>query len=389
MMKRIDFTKGKIQWTLLLTLLCSTAAYSADNLLIVSIDGLRWQELYRGYQQSLVQHDDFTQQAAGLEQDFGGDNAQQKRQKLMPFIWDTLAKKGVLLGNRDQQSAMQVTNDWWFSYPGYNEILTGHADPRIDSNEPVANPNVSFLEWLHNQSAYKGKVAAFGSWDVFPAILNAKRSELPVNAGFMPADWQNLSVKSQWLNDLQDDVPSPWHNVRLDAFTVGLAQEYVNATQPKVLYVAFGETDDFGHDGDYPAYLRAAHRTDKFISRLWQQLQSMEQYRDNTNLVITVDHGRGNDDETWQHHASLKATQGYLNNLSKHPQGIIGSNEIWMAAMGPDVKPAGEASNTPLYELNQIAATALLLLGQSPEAFAKDTESEIGQAVPIMKLNNE
>ncbi|MFQ3220386.1 MAG: hypothetical protein ACI96W_002756, partial [Paraglaciecola sp.] len=55
MMKRIDFTKGKIQWTLLLILLCSTPAYSADNLLMVSIDGLRWQELYRGYQESLVQ----------------------------------------------------------------------------------------------------------------------------------------------------------------------------------------------------------------------------------------------------------------------------------------------------------------------------------------------
>ena len=30
---------------------------------------------------------------------------------------------------------MRITNGLWFSYPGYNEMLTGAADPRIDSND--------------------------------------------------------------------------------------------------------------------------------------------------------------------------------------------------------------------------------------------------------------
>ena len=296
-----------------------------------------------------------------------------------------MAKQGVMIGNRDNQSAMEVSNTWWFSYPGYNEILTGKADERVDSNKPVANPNVTILEWLNQQKNYQNNVAAFGSWDVFPAIINQERSKLPINAGFMSADWNDLSTKATWLNALQKDIPSPWHNVRLDAFTVGFTQEYVKAKQPKVIYLALGETDDFAHDGDYPAYLRSAHQSDVFIARLWHMIQSMPQYKNNTNLLITVDHGRGNSNETWQHHASPKATRGYLSDLAKYKNGIEGSNQVWMAALGPDIQPAGEVSNSETYGLNQIAATALILLGQNPDEYAKINSKPIGKALPILK----
>ena len=367
----------------LLAILLSSPAYSADNVLIISIDGLRWQEVFRGYEASLLEQPEFTSHAEIIAHEFNGQTLNEKRQKLMPFLWSVIAKDGLLIGNRDKQSAMEVSNSWWFSYPGYNEILTGKADPRIDSNKPVANPNVTFLEWLNTQQGYEGQVAAFGSWDVFPAIINTKRSNLPLNAGFMPADWAGLTPYAQWLNQLQSDIPSPWHNVRLDAFTVGFAQAYISAKQPKVIYVALGETDDFAHDGDYPAYLSSAHRSDQFIARLWQQLQSMAQYKDNTNLVITVDHGRGETNETWQHHASPKATKGYLDNLAQYEKGIVGSNQVWMAAIGPDIAPKGELQNSNTFSLNQVAATVLQLLKQNPATFASVNGRPIGQAMLI------
>ena len=66
----------------------------------------------------------------------------------MPFLWNVLAKNGVLIGNRDSGSNMGVTNEYWFSYPGYNELLTGKTDPNIDSNKAIDNPNTTILEWL-------------------------------------------------------------------------------------------------------------------------------------------------------------------------------------------------------------------------------------------------
>ncbi|WP_158970569.1 alkaline phosphatase family protein [Paraglaciecola sp. L3A3] len=364
---------------IILMVIMTAKVYAADNLVIVSIDGLRWQEVFRGYQDDVLNLAEFDKQKTGLEQQFSGQNDKQKRSNLMPFLWSDIAKKGAIIGNRDLNSNMSVTNELWFSYPGYNEILTGRADPRIDSNKAKPNPNVTILEWLNQQQGYQGKVVAFGSWDVFPAIINRDRSKLMINAGFESATWSQLSEKSAWLNQLQTQIPSPWHNVRLDAFTHGFAVEYIKSYSPKVIYLALGETDDFAHQGNYPEYIRGANRSDKLIAALWHQLQLIPQYKNNTNLLITVDHGRGENAETWQHHASAKAVKGYLNGLNKFPQGIVGADQVWLAAMGPDVKNLGEVSKNPPYYLNQVAATALQLLGIDGQSYAKD----IGKALPI------
>lgn len=359
----------------------SQSIKAADNLLLVSIDGLRWQEVFRGYQDDVLSLEAFKAQKDGLEREFSGKTAEQKRQRLMPFLWQEIQQKGVLIGNRDKQSKMHVSNDFWFSYPGYNELLTGKADPNIDSNQAKDNVNVTLLEWLNTQPNYQNKVAAFGSWDVFPAIINRERSKITINAGFEMADWPNLSAKAKWLNAFQQQIPSPWHNVRLDAFTVGFAKEYILAHQPKVIYLALGETDDFAHQGNYPEYLRGANRADQFIAQLWRLLQSIEQYHGNTNLVITVDHGRGNSADTWQHHASAKAVKGYLNGLDQYKNGIPGAEQIWLAAMGPDVQRLQQMQHHESFSLNQVTATAIRLLNKQPKDFATD----IGQALPILK----
>ncbi len=73
-------------------------------------------------------------------------------------------------------------------------LLTGKADDeRINSNDKMNNPNVTILEKLNKSAAYEGKVAAFGSWDVFPYIINEHRSGVPVNSGFEKAEGDNLT----------------------------------------------------------------------------------------------------------------------------------------------------------------------------------------------------
>jgi len=365
--------KKTLSILVLTTLLAGANSYGADNLVLVTIDGLRWQEVFGGTDPSILQDGKLTHAPDLLQEKFGGDNAEEKRRKLMPFLWHTVARQGILFGNRDKGSQMAVTNPWWFSYPGYNEILTGKADPKIDSNDALPNRNVTFLEWLNRNADYRGRVAAFGSWDVFPAIINRKRSGVYVNAGFESADWAQPSPRTQLLNELQQETPTPWDTVRFDAYTYDLAREYLLRNKPRVLYIALGETDDFAHDREYDQYLGAAHRADRFIANLWQQLQSMDQYRGNTDLIITVDHGRGRTAQLWPHHGSPQAMR------KNHPEekqlaqsGIAGSDEIWLAALGPDIRAGGEISGGPMLYQNQVAATALALLGEKPGDFATD-----------------
>lgn len=320
-----------------------------ENIFIITLDGLRWQELYTGADSLMVENKDFVKDPAGLKAEFWANTSLERKHILMPFFWNTIAVKGQLYGNRKFDNKVDCSNSMWFSYPGYNEILCGFADDEnINSNKKINNPNVTVLEFLNTLPKYRGKVAAFGSWDVFPFIINETRSRVPVNAGFEKASGDKLSDREVFLNILQDEIPGPWGSVRLDAFTHYYALEHLKKNQPKVMYVAYGETDDWAHDGRYDAYLKSARRTDQFIKDLWTWTQSQKNYKDKTTFLITTDHGRGTQPiATWRSHGDE----------------IQGASQIWFAVMGPDTPPTGEQKSAGQIYQNQVAKTAAAFLG--------------------------
>ncbi len=323
---------------------------TAPNLVLVTLDGLRWEELFSGADSMLISQPEIVKDTASLKLQFWREDHRQRRVTLMPFIWGQMARNGQLYGNRLLDNKMNCSNIFWFSYPGYAEILCGKTNATaIHSNEKLNNPDTTFLEHLNQLNDYHGKVAAFSSWDVFPYIINQDRSQIPVNAGFDKAVDSDLTDKERFLNTLQDQIPSPWSSVRLDAFTHHFAMEYMARRHPKIIYIAYGETDDFAHDGRYDHYLHAANRADRFIQNLWQFLQEDPFYRGKTNLVITTDHGRG----TWQDGA-----------WKSHGKTYHGSNAIWLAAMGPNITKGGEMGSPMQLWQNQVAASCLRLLSK-------------------------
>ncbi|WP_199528917.1 sulfatase-like hydrolase/transferase [Pseudoalteromonas sp. bablab_jr010] len=342
--------------------LLSLNSKAADNVVLVTLDGLRWQEVFSGADKNLINNTDFVADTDELKALFWRDDQAQRTQALMPFFSETLAKQGVLIGDRTQGSLMSVSNPWYFSYPGYSEILTGMVDENIDSNDKVPNPNKTILESLNTQPEFKGKTALFGSWDVFPYIVNRERSGVYVNAGFEAFD----AVKSNevtLLNQMQSEIPSPWHNVRLDSFTYRFAKQYLLNKQPRLLVISLGETDDFAHNGKYDAYLKSAKQSDAFIRDLWQTIQQTPGYKDNTTLIITTDHGRGSHADDWQHHSSKRALARSEQGKQRFPNGIVGSEHIWLAAIGPDIKTKGLIKPKNELKQAQVAATVLSVLG--------------------------
>ena len=233
----------------------------------------------------------------------------------------------------------------------------------IDTNGKNPNPEKTILELLNTEPAFAGRVAAFGSWDVFPWIFNVERSGLPVNA--LGTQVTPTTPLEETLVQLSQDIPPPWETVRHDAFTHHYALEELRENSPRVTFISYGETDDFAHDGRYDEYIFAAQRTDRFIRELWEFVQSTEGYRDNTVLFITVDHGRCEEPiETWQYHASKESLTGYMQSLAQYEEGIVGSEHTWMAAIGPGVPATGliAASDENCVPANRIAATLLQLL---------------------------
>jgi len=360
-------------------ILCLSLAQSfnvsaADNVVLITLDGLRWQEVFSGIERRLALSEDYSGLSDKLMDEFWDDSADVRAQKLLPFLHEVVFKKGSYVGNRDQASCAKVSNDWYFSYPGYSEILTGIVNPSLSSNAKTPNPERSIFELLNAVPEFKGRSAAFASWDVFPFILNTQRSGLHVNAFHKEEDPQ--SEFELLLNRLSEDTPAPWATVRNDSFTHHYAMSYFKREKPRVLFISYGETDDFAHDGKYDEYIFAANRTDRFISEIWEMVQETEGYTDNTDLFITVDHGRGEEPiETWRHHASKTSVTSYMSSLASYEEGIVGSDAVWMAGMGPGV-PNSKLINTGdnCLSSNRIAATLLELLGQD----YRDLQSDMG-----------
>ena len=343
-----------------------------ENVFLITVDGLRWEEVFTGADPKLVENKDYVKHPEELKKQFWRETAQERREVLMPFFWNTIAKEGQLHGNRLKGSKVNCTNEMLFSYPGYNEILAGFADDKnITSNDKNNNKNTTVLEFVNQQEGFENKVSAFGSWDVFPYIINQERSGIYVNAGFRKAKGENLTAKEKFLNEIQDEIPSPWHSVRLDAFTHNFAVEELKKKHPKLLYISYGETDDFAHDGNYQEYLRSTKRTDEFIKKLWDFVQNDPVYKDKTSFVIITDHGRGHYPlDLWKSHGkTAKRSDGKIYEIK-------GSDQIWMAVLGPDTPAKGETSNVQLYQ-NQVAQTTAKLLGLD---FSK-VDERIGKAV--------
>jgi len=315
-------------------------------------DGFRWQEVFSGADPMLMNKESGVPDPEALKKTYWRETPEARREALMPFFWTVIAKQGQVYGNRKRGSDAYVTNGLNFSYPGYSETLCGFADPRIASNDKVPNPNVTVIEWLHNKAAFRGKVAAFGAWDTFPAIFNAERGGFPVNAGYDAFTAIPTTPELGLLNRLKDELPRVWDGEPFDAIPFRTALEYVKARKPRILYLSLGETDEWAHAGHYADYLDSAHRADAFIGILWNLLQSMPRYRGSTTLIFSPDHGRGEAPVEWKDHGEK----------------VPDSKYIWMAFLGPDTRALGERSQVEVVTQNQIAATLAALLGEDYNA---------------------
>ncbi|RYF53518.1 MAG: phosphoglyceromutase, partial [Cytophagaceae bacterium] len=162
------------QLYILFTLLLSGSALAqpAQNIILVTLDGVRWQEIVNGADSTLLFDTMYSRDTASARKQFWAATPAERRQKLTPFLWNTIGQQGQVYGNRQKGNRMNVSNPHWFSYPGYNEILSGYADDRIKSNDKIDNPNVTVLEFLNKQPGLAGKVAVFSSWDVIEAAVN-------------------------------------------------------------------------------------------------------------------------------------------------------------------------------------------------------------------------
>ncbi len=339
-------------------------------LILVTADGMRWQELFTGIDAQLMNDKDAGMGSAGVLRDrLWRPNPEERRTALMPFFWGTLAPQGVVLGNVTKGSSIRVTNPFRNSYPGYSELLTGRTqNDVIRGNNPVQNPTPSVFQFLKTRRNLPAEQAAiFASWDMFHYIAETRRGEIFINAGYEESKLPAGSPRVAELNKLQTEALYVEDSARHDAFTFGLAMEYLKNIQPRLFYIAFDETDDWAHSKRYDRVLQSIQFLDDALRELWSWVQNSPQYRGVTTLIVTCDHGRGSTKEDWNSHGA----------------DVRGAEQIWLAVAGPDTPAKGEVMNSPNHYQRDIAPTMLELLGMDYKEFSG---VEGGPIQEILKL---
>lgn len=315
----------------------------AENLVVVTIDGVRWKEVFTGADSLLINNNEYTEDTETQNLLYWEDNPLERRKKLMPFFWNVLARKGQLFGNRNYGNKVDVANPYKISYAGYNELFTGNPDWLVFNNSKKVNNNKNIFEKLNAMDAYRNRIALFSSWNVFPYILRSRQ-----NSFFMNSAYETITDTA--LNDVsvvQENAVFDKTPTRRDWLTYITAREYIQKKHPRIIYLAFGETDEYAHRKRYDMYLHHINAFDRMLGELWSFLQSTPEYHNRTSLLVTTDHGRGNRSGNWNAHGMT----------------IAGSSHTWMAVMGPNVAGAGERHDDHQLYAKELPGIIYHLLG--------------------------
>jgi hypothetical protein len=332
---------------LLLLSACAAVRPPGPRVVLVTMDGTRWQELFGGADPALLAPG--APRPPALPAAIWDGPPAERRRALMPFMWDVVAAQGQIFGDRARGSQVRLANPHRGSYPGYHEMLCGFTSPLITSNRRIPNPDPTVLEWLERRPGFGGGVAAFTSWNVFASILNRGRNGVLVDTG-------ELSAHPGPLDQAAVELRPPWDDSIYDAFVFHRAIEHLRQRQPRVLFIGLGDTDEWAHAGHYDRYLQAIHQSDRWLRALWDELQAHPAYRGRTSLIVTTDHGRGLG-EAWRGHGA----------------DVAGAEAVWIAALGPGIPALGERQGHAPLVLAQVATTVAALAGEdfrvaAPEA---------------------
>ncbi len=309
-----------------------SAQVKPHRVIVIMTDGLRWQDVFRGMDPEIANNKKFHHgDSLQIFNKYWASTASERRQKLMPFVWSEVIAKGQIHGNREKGSLMNVANPYWFSYPGYSELTTGQVDTAVNSNEYKPNPNTNFFEYLNTLPAYKGKVVAFGAWDAFDRILNEQRAGFPVINAFDEYIKIGKDEQAQLLTNMIKDTHRPFGNSEvLDVFMHYQIMHYLKKEKPMAAFLSYGDTDEFAHEGNYSYYLDGAHAFDKYVKDIWNFVQADPDYKDNTTILITTDHGRGE---------TIKSQ------WTSHGQKVLDSHQNWYMMLGKGVQSTGEITS--------------------------------------------
>ena len=277
------------KWIWLLALLLPGFAFSETkkNVILITLDGVRWQEFYHG-----VDH--------RIDPKHGGE-------KIFEKLGELTDPHSLVLGPESKCQTITVANWVKMSLPGYQSIFSGRF-PLCFSNSCARITTPTLFEGLTEKGFAKKDIALFASWNT---IDHAAISHM--GKYFYNDLWNhNIGLENfphpthAKLNQAQGKDPTLWGNARKDRYTFEHAMLYLEREKPRFLTLSLLDSDEWGHLSQYDEYVNSLRTYDTWISELVERLGRMGEYGRNTTIIVTTDHGRGSDPDNWGEHGYQK-----------------------------------------------------------------------------------
>ena len=222
-----------------------------------------------------------------------------------PIFWQKYAERTAIYGAPDSATTMEVASIP-ISLPSYQSQMSGQVQP-CRENECGRITVTTFPEALIQKYKWQKKdVASISSWEVTDHAVESVEGTIFNNNGTRPMTDPDTHQPDDVMIDLnrQQAEHYPGDDTRLDKYTFAQALHYLEKYQPKFLWISFGDADDYAHEGKLQAYRDALAYSDMAIDQLMTMLKKMN-IDEETMVIVTTDHGRGNGDNWVDHGEEL------------------------------------------------------------------------------------
>jgi hypothetical protein len=325
-------------------------AQKAQMVVLVVIDGVRWQEVFGGVDADLARRH-------GMQPARAGEPA-------MPNLETLVREDGAALGAPGHGAPVSATGPALLSLPGYLELFTGQASGSCTRNSCPSVSRTTITDQLAQlPDGGPENVAVIASWEGIARAASTHPSDIVLSAG--RTSGTNLDrlrydpIASELLDAGRSDGPGPGHgDFRRDRATAAIALRYLKTQSPRFLFVGLGEPDEYAHANSYRGYLQSLAFADQVVAEIATEVRLANARGRRSTLWVTTDHGRSRD-------------------FVGH--GPPESGRVWLFAAGFGIQARGLVHAPEPRHLADITATLRWLTGHDPEEPGSSVLTELLQ----------
>jgi hypothetical protein len=305
---------------------------------VVVVDGARWQDVFEGVDPKLARD-----KKLRPDEVVGPD-------ELMPELYRITTTRGAAVGAPSHGEAIYASGPNYVSLPGYREILTGQRNGACVSNDCFHPVEATLAdEFAARSVGWATEVAVIASWPDLVRAAARYPERVVVSAGQQSGSTRHFlryDAEASRLLDAGAKVPPyPGHrDFRPDRYTAAIALRYLRTQKPRFLFLSLGEVDAYAHKGLYREYLAALRHSDAVVGEIDYVLDELRAQGYPTTLVVTTDHGRSK-------------------NFAYHGIAAPESARAWLVATGTGISARGWVNAPVERRLADIAPTIRKLTG--------------------------